>query len=62
MAKIPLELLSNVKHWQDRAEKARVHADQISDPEARRMMLDVAASYDKLANRAEQRKPSGTSE
>jgi hypothetical protein len=56
MAKIPLELLSNVEHWRDRAEEARVHADQMSNPEAQRMMLEVAAGYDKLAKRAEQRK------
>jgi hypothetical protein len=63
MAKIPLlGLLNDVKHWQDRAEEARVHADQMSDREARRMMLEVAAGYDKLANRAKQRKLAGTTE
>ena len=56
MAKIPLGLLNDAKHWQDRAEEARVHADQMSDPEARRMMLEVAAGYDKLAKRAEQKR------
>lgn len=28
MAKAPLELLNNVEHWRDRAEEARVHAEQ----------------------------------
>jgi hypothetical protein len=56
MAKMSLELLNNVKHWQDRAEEARVHAAQLTDPEARRMMLEVANSYDKLAARAEERR------
>jgi hypothetical protein len=56
MAKAPLELLNDVKHWADRAEKARRHAEQLTDPEAKRMMLEVAASYDKLAKRAEQRR------
>ena len=55
MPKTSLELLNNVKHWQDRAEEARLHAEQLTDPEAKRMMLEVAGSYDKLAARAEER-------
>jgi hypothetical protein len=55
MVKLPLELLDNVRHWRDRAEEARMHVEQMTDPEARRMMLDIADSYDKLAKRAEQR-------
>jgi hypothetical protein len=56
MARVPLELLNNIKHWQDRAEEARTHADHITDPEARRMMLEIANSDDKLAKRAEERR------
>jgi hypothetical protein len=32
-----------------------VYAEQLVDPEAKRMMMDVANSYDKLAARAEER-------
>jgi hypothetical protein len=61
MAKTPLELLNNVKHWRDRAEEARIHAEQMADPQAKRM-LDVAKNYDKLAARAEERRlTNGTS-
>lgn len=56
MAKMSLELLNNAKHWRDRAEEARLHAEQLTDPEAKRMMLDIAKSYDKLAARAEERR------
>jgi len=56
MAKMSLELLNNVKHWQDRAEEARIHAEQLADPEAKRMMLEIANSYDKIAARAEERR------
>ncbi len=45
-----------MKHWRDRADEARVHAEQLADPEAKRMMTDVANSYDKLAARAEERR------
>jgi hypothetical protein len=56
MAKVPLELLNNPKHWRDRAEEVRMRAAQVSDPEAKRMMLRIAADYDKLAGRAAERR------
>jgi hypothetical protein len=46
-------LRDDPKHWLDRAAKARVHAEQMSDPESKRMML--AKNYEGLARRAEQR-------
>ena len=32
-------------------------ADQIVDPEARRAMLEIAKGYERIAERAERRKP-----
>jgi len=49
-------LLNDAAHWRDRAEEARVRAEQFSDPQARRMMLDIAAEYERLAERAERRR------
>jgi hypothetical protein len=43
------------KHWLDRAAKARVHAEQISGPESKRMMLGIAENYESLARQAEER-------
>ncbi len=43
------------KHWRERAQEARLHAEQIDDPISKRMMLQVAEDYEKLATRAEQR-------
>ncbi len=43
------------KHWRDRAKETRAMAAQMSDREARNMMLHIADSYEKLAIRAEKR-------
>ena len=48
-------IATDPKHWRDRAEEARAMAVQMSDRETRNMMLDIAESYEKLANRAEKR-------
>jgi hypothetical protein len=56
MARMPLGLLDDAKHWRERADEARVHAKQLTDPEAKRMMLGIAESYERFAQRAEQRR------
>ena len=52
MAKIPI---NDPKHWRERAEEARAHAEQISDEIARKTMLKIVEDYEKLAQRAENR-------
>ena len=47
--------INDPKHWRERAQEARVHAEQIADPESKKMMLKIAEDYEKLAQRAEQR-------
>jgi hypothetical protein len=49
---MPVALFNNVEHWLERAEKARVHADLLTDREAKHTMLGIADSYQKLAERA----------
>ena len=49
-------ILDDPKHWLERAEEARSIADQLSDPESRRMMLRIAEDYERLANHARRRK------
>jgi hypothetical protein len=36
-------LLDDPEHWRSRAEEARAVAEQLSDPEAKRTMLRIAA-------------------
>jgi hypothetical protein len=45
----------SAKHWTERAEEARVQAEQMDDPVAKRTMLSIAAGYEQLAARAEER-------
>jgi hypothetical protein len=46
------------KHWRARAEEARDLADQLRDPESKRILLGIAVSYVILAQRAEEREAS----
>ena len=48
-------LINDPEHWQLRAEEARAIAEEMTDPEARRQMLQVADSYEEIARRAEAR-------
>ena len=48
-------LINDSEHWRDRAEEARGIAENMADPEANRMMLDIASGYDRLAEHAEKR-------
>jgi hypothetical protein len=48
-------ILGDPKHWRNRAQETRALADQMSDPDTRRIMIGVAEDYEKLAKRAEER-------
>jgi hypothetical protein len=51
----PRPLIHDAGHWRKRAEKARILAGRMTDLESRRVMLEIAKSYDELAARAEAR-------
>ncbi|HEX6842332.1 MAG TPA: hypothetical protein VF113_12410 [Stellaceae bacterium] len=55
------QIIYDVKHWRERAESARRMAEQITDPIARDAMLQVAAEYERLAERAATRNPERSS-
>ena len=46
------DLLKDPAHWRERAEEARRVAETLTDPKARRTMQEIAASYERLAERA----------
>lgn len=48
-------LLDDAEHWWSRAEETRTIAELLNDPEARRIMFDIAEGYDRLAERAAER-------
>jgi hypothetical protein len=50
-----LDSMKDGTHWQERAKEARMTAETCDHPDERRMMLDIAHSYDLLAERAEKR-------
>ena len=47
--------LHDAAYWRKRAEESRLIAEGMRDPEAKRMLLNIAAGYDHLAARAELR-------
>jgi hypothetical protein len=56
MAKIkPDAELSRSPYWRQCAEEARMRADRFQDAESKIAMLNVAAMYDAMADRAEER-------
>jgi hypothetical protein len=50
-------LIDDPAHWRKRAEEARRIADELEDSLAKRTMLEIAQSYEKLAARAQQLGP-----
>jgi len=43
------------KYWLERAREACAQADLMTHPEAKRMMLEIAAGYQRLAQMTEER-------
>ncbi|HUK07080.1 MAG TPA: hypothetical protein VLX09_04355 [Stellaceae bacterium] len=44
--------LFSAQHWRARAAEARSVAEQMKDARAKRIMLEIATSYDKLVEHA----------
>jgi hypothetical protein len=48
--------LDSAKHWRRLAEEARAVATQLTDRDAKQVMLNIAEAYARLATHAETRK------
>ena len=48
-------ILKHAAHWKERAEDARRVAAQLTQPEDRARMLEIAENYERLAVRAQVR-------
>ena len=48
-------IVDKLEHWRKRAEEARTTAKGMSDPDAKRVMLAVVASYEEVVKRTESR-------
>jgi hypothetical protein len=53
-------LVDNPEHWRSRAKAVRAVADTVEKPGPRRAMQEIADAYEKLAERAEQRRAQTT--
>jgi hypothetical protein len=53
---MPSSHLNDPEYWRDRAKEARAIAEDMADPVYKQKMLDVAANYEYLAKRAEDRR------
>ena len=52
---MPSEPSVSAARWRALALEARTTAEQITDPEARVLILSIAQAYERLARRAEER-------
>jgi len=52
---VPAEI-DVAERWRTLAAEAHAIANELSDPDAKQIMLDIAAGYELLARRAEARK------
>ena len=48
--------IDDPKQWRDKAEEARAMADQLTNPDSKRTMLEIALCYVQLAQLAEERR------
>ena len=49
-------LIDDPEHWRQRAKESRALAGQLDDPTAKQTLLEIAQSYEELAELAEKRK------
>jgi hypothetical protein len=53
---MPSSHLNDPEYWRVRAKEVRTMAEDMADPAFKQKMLEIAASYEHLAKRAEDRR------
>jgi hypothetical protein len=51
-----LSTTNDPEQWRNRAREARAEAERMADPEARRQLIEIAATYEQLARLADGKK------
>jgi len=51
-----MSILHDAGYWRERAKEARAHAEQMPSAEDKRLLLDIAGAYERLAELAVGRK------
>lgn len=46
-------MLFTAQAWRERAKQARTQAERVADPASKHLMLSIAATYDRFADKAE---------
>jgi len=57
-----VSFVNNPDHWRNRAEEARLLAEDMKDETSKQTMRCIADDYERLARRAEQRLMAGSKE
>lgn len=52
---MPYSIVNDPQHWRDCATQVRAMVENVVDPGAKETLLKVAAGYDDMARKAEQR-------
>jgi hypothetical protein len=47
--------MNNSRYWRKRAERVRRYAAEMADPDSKQATLELADSYERLAQRADER-------
>jgi hypothetical protein len=48
------------EYWRERAEEARIQADQMRNPMVRKTLIEIAENYEQLAQQAERLRLTGS--
>jgi hypothetical protein len=54
---LDIRMTDDPAHWRQRAQESRAEAYKLNDPDAKKIMLEIAEAFERLADRTERGKP-----